>query len=448
VRSHAALLLLLVGCGASVAPGDAGASDACAELVIDAGGEYALDACGAVLVLDGDRVLELWVDAPDALELDGVRAPYFGPSVVGAGEHTLAVDRAATLHVRDHGEPADGARIERSLTWTDAALLDDPSHAGLERLMRTVSDDPGAMLAAWFHRFATTAHSERSGPDQMLASFEAEHGTDPSGWDLDALPFRVTGVHNRIDLADGAHCGELRVSVASIDPLYQPLHLIFLYRQPATSEDLRPDGTAHCASTALRWARLSELDGDPFARAARELLDETLRRDRLLVIESLDFLISPWEWRQWFLEAGALENRPLFQTIDTPRLNAPGPERDAFLAWVSANAAALDARTLLVPDEFRSPSARVNDVVPWIPLDLSGLETSAFPALRQNLEIVGCPACHASDADFVQTRPDRTFSPFYTKELDARAEHLLALTAGAAARPPFGPLQADPVLPP
>ena len=70
-----------------------------------------------------------------------------------------------------------------------------------------------------------------------------------------------------------------------------------------------------------------------------------------------------------------------------------------------------------------------------------------FPDLRGNIEIVGCPACHSADAEFVQTRPDRTFSPFYDKELDARAAHLLTAHAGEGADVPFGPLQEAPVLP-
>src|SRR5690606_32056170 len=113
-------------------------------------------------------------------------------------------------------------------------------------------------------------------------------------------PFVVTGVHNRIDLADGTHCGELRVSLASIDPLHQPFHLIALHRQVPAEGDRRPDGSAHCAATALRWSRLSALESDDlFHQAARAQLDEALSSERLVAIESLEFLISPWEWRQW-----------------------------------------------------------------------------------------------------------------------------------------------------
>jgi hypothetical protein len=125
-----------------------------------------------------------------------------------------------------------------------------------------------------------------------------------------------------------------------------------------------------------------------------------------------------------------------------------GPDRDAFLGWIEDNASAIEARRLLIPPRFRLPSARVNDGVPWIPLDLGGLDpaiSAAYPTMRQEVEMVGCPACHATDADFVQTLPDRTFSPFYTKELDARAARLLAIDARPA---PFGPLQEAPLLPP
>ena len=143
-----------------------------------------------------------------------------------------------------------------------------------------------------------------------------------------------------------------------------------------------------------------------------------------------------------------LDNRPLFQTVDTPRLNLQGPERDAFLAWVGANADALDERRLEVPEEFRALSARVNVGVAWQPLVLTPELDTAHPDLRRNLEIVGCPACPVTDAKFVQTLPDRTFSHFYDLELDARALHLDALARGAALPAPFGPLQPDPLLPP
>jgi hypothetical protein len=433
------LVLTLLACETPITI-DA-STDGCAPITITQSGTYDAS-CGAELALEGAHIVELWSD--DELTFDGEPTRYLGPIVI-EGVHML---EGTTIHLRDHGPPIDDVAIDRSLTWTHAALLDDPSAAGLARVMRTVSDDPGPALAAWFDRFATTAHSERAGPQRLLQDFAVAHGDDPRAWDLDALPFRVTGVHNRIDLRDGSHCGELRVSLASTDPLHQPFHLIFLYRQPATEEDRAPDGTAHCIATSLRWARLSALDEPAFVDAARVWLDETLARDRLIAVESLEFLISPWEWRQWFMEGGALENRPLFQTVDTPRLNRQGPDRAAFLAWIEDNAAEIDARRALIPEQFRSPSARVNDGVPWIPLDLTGLDPSvaaAYPTIRQQIELVGCPACHATDADFVQTLPDRSFSPFYAKELEARADRLLEL--GAAA-PPFGPLQPSPALPP
>jgi len=453
-RASAVCLLaaagLLGACdpGSSEVDGGAGSdSGACAPVTVAVPGEAVVDVtgCGATLALDAPRVLELWTEGA-ALEIDG------GPRRFDAGSHDVPVSGAATLHVRDLGPPPGEVAIDRSLAWTDAALLDDPSVVGLDRLMRTLSGEahPGRLLDAFFRRFGTTAHSERLGPQRLLEDQIASQGADPTAWDLDAFPFRVTGVHNRIDLADGAHCGELRVSLASTHPLHQPFHLIFLYRQAPSEADVSPDGTAHCAATALRWARLSDATEDDFRDSARAILDEALVAEGFLVLETVEFIISPWEWRQWFLEPGpTLENRPLFQTVDTERLNRPGSDRDDFLAWVSDNAEDIDARRILIPERFRAASARVNDGVPWIPLDLGGLAAlDAYPDLRRQLEIVGCPACHATDADFVQTLPDRTFSPFYARELDARVAHLLDRGVGVYALAPHGPLQRDPALPP
>src|SRR5690606_15653910 len=92
------------------------------------------------------------------------------------------------------------------------------------------------------------------------------------------------------------------------------------------------------------------------------------------------------------------ENVPLFQTVDIEAVNAPGALRDAFLAFVNENAAALDERRQLIPALFRPLSVRVNSGVPWRPLDLRGVDEdvlSTYPRLRQHIETVGCAGCHA-----------------------------------------------------
>lgn len=367
-------------------------------------------------------------------------------------------------------------RRERSLAWTDAALLDDASATGLARAMGAAASrmdtTPGALMDAWLRRFATTSHSERAGPAQLAGSLgrpiaDGGLGADPSTWDLDGAPFKATGVHNRTDLmrsgvvgTDTSHCGELRISFASTDAIVRPFHLLFLFRQPAVAGDVDAGGALTCAATSLRWATLSDLDGAPFLAAARALLDEVITAERFLMIETVELTVSPWEWRQWSPTppaivggAATLENPPLFQQLDIERINAPGILRDDFLAFIAANEAALRARTLELPARFRSPSARVVQGAPWVPLDIGGVggvagaEDGAL-ALRRSIEIVGCTACHTADASFVQTRDDRTFSPFYTKELAARARFLDDVMHRRPRTIPFGPLQDDPVLPP
>lgn len=352
-------------------------------------------------------------------------------------------------------EPPPPAVIERSLAWTRAGLLDDPEAVGLARVMSAFSggEHGGALLAEWFDAFATTAHSQRYGPALLADGWRTAYGDDPSQWDLDALPMKVTGVHNRIDLVDrgsAGHCGEFRVSIASTDPTYQPLHLIFLFRQPLGEGDVDGDGDVTCRGTGRRWAELSGLDDAAFVSAARDILDESLVPERVLLAESVEQTVSPWEWRQWQLGGEAPANPPLFQTVDAPRMNLAGAEREAFLAWVETNAAALDARTMEIPAAYRSASARVADGVPREALSLDGVDAGVlaqFPDLRKNVELVGCPVCHTADANFVQTNANREFSPFYEKELEARKTFLDALAGGADPEVPFGPLQPSPVLP-
>jgi hypothetical protein len=325
---------------------------------------------------------------------------------------------------------------ERSLVWIEPAVVDEPSIVGLGRIMAAISADGhgGLMLRDWLNEFAITAHSERLGPALLVEELEGELGADPASWDLDALPFAVTAVHNRIDLGQRAgDCGELRVSLASTHPIYAPLHMIFLFRQP--------DDSAGCRDTAARWAALTGLDAADLAVEAAAILEVGITADRFLLAETVELTVSPWEWRQWQWSdpASPPVNPPLFQTADVDRLNQPGALRDDFLAFVDANSEALSIREIEIPARFRSRSARVPPGVERERLDLGDRPAELAAAI----EIVGCPACHTDDAEFVQTTPQRTFSDFYDRELDARADYLADLTAGIdPGAVPFGPLQA------
>ncbi len=446
---------------------------------LDAGGEGSVTAEVTVegahaitLALGGaERVISIDVaGAPVAIDLDaeassqaidvGVApalfAPYDGgqwlrPRPVGRRDVVLRLEGsgAVTVTAHAHGPPVPAARRERSLVWTDDALLDDPSVVGAARILGAIAGDGhgGRLLDAWFRRFATTIHSERAGPAQLMDQIAADQGSDPSTWDLDALPFRITGVHDRLDLAArSGGCGELRVSMASIDPVVAPLHILFLFRQAPRADDVAPDGSLHCLGTARRWSRLSALDGEPFLDAARAWLDEGIAGPSFLLAETVELTVSPWEWRQWEAAgADTLDNPPLFQTVASASLNAPGALREDFLAFVAERADALDARTEPLPERFRARSARVPPSAPAERLSLDGLDpevAGAYPDLARAIEIVGCPTCHTETAEFVQTSVDREFSPFYDAELDARATRLDRLNAGVdEPPPPFGPLQ-------
>src|SRR5688500_3177090 len=86
---------------------------------------------------------------------------------------------------------------ERSLFWTQPEIVDEVTFGSV--LARIASDGHGGrLLDAWFRRFATTAHSERAQPAQLMDEVAASQGADPSTWQLGSLPFKVTGIHNRI----------------------------------------------------------------------------------------------------------------------------------------------------------------------------------------------------------------------------------------------------------
>ena len=273
---------------------------------------------------------------------------------------------------------------------------------------------------------------------------------------MDALPFKVVGVHNRIDLAqrDLESCGELRVTLATLDSMTRPLHLIFLFRQNVAPDDVAPDGTVHCLATARRWGRLSGLDEGAFATGAKELLAESLTGEAFLLAESLERIDPPWEWRQWVFaddvgEGQVFVNPPLFQTLDVPAINAPGPLRDEFLAFVAENLDALAERRQLIPEQFRPLVAHVDDDGTRPILDLSGLSDLAgdalerYPDLTERIELIGCPACHTAPfPEFVQTFVSRHAADFHFHELEFRMEHLDRLNAGDPGdHPLYGPIQ-------
>lgn len=383
-----------------------------------------------------------------------------GTNPTDAGVDGGSIDAGQDAGAHDAG-PFIPVQIQASLFWSDAGVVDDPQVVSFAKLMRLASSDDhgGRLLDDWFHRFATTAHSERPLPAQFIDEVARTQGADPTRWDLSRLPFVITGVHNRIDLASfepPGHCGEFRVSAASNDPTLQPFHMLFLFRQPLEAGDV-VNGQISCEATARRWAELSLLQGAALEAALATTFARFLTKDRFLLIETVEQAASPWEWRQWVKAPGqnglpfVFDNPPLFQQVDVERVNATGPLRTAFLAWVTSNASTLESRRLLVPDQFRPPSIRAIAGVPRTALSLQGLDGQVlqqYPTLRQQLELIGCAACHTTDADFVQTRANRTISPFYAKELEARARHLEKLAVGQIGRPPFGPLQPSPILPP
>lgn len=416
------------------------------------------------------HVVEIAIDASDSVRTQVVHPPaaaiapdpeatgsrWLAPRPVAGDRLTVEIAGQGTvaLTVWARGPEVEPVVLARSLKWDAAAVLDDPAIAGLGRVMAAIAADRhgGQLFDQWLRTFATTGHSSRPGPTLFADGLAGEFGDDPSAWDLDALPFRVTAVHNRFDLAprEPGRCGELRVTVASVDPIHRPFHLIFLFQQPVGPDDIAPDGLVHCLGTARRWGRLSALDDVEFIAAAREILDRVLTREHFLLAESVEQIVGPWEWRQW-LPTGpgpvvAFDNPPLFQTVDVEAVNVPGPFRDEFLAFVVENAEALDRREQLIPEKFRPRSARVATDGARPELDLSGLPAELagrHPELAARIELMGCPACHTSPfPEFLQTFESRFASDFQFHELESRVLLLDRWTAGEVpGHPLYGPLQ-------
>ena len=405
-----------------------------------------LDGARDVRILVGERpvVLEAWIEGAAFDDAAAWRAPR---TVDGDIDLVVTGSGTRTLTVWARGTPPPPALRDRALAWFDPAVLDDPAAISLARVLAAISEDGhgGVLLDRWFRAFAAGPGAGRATFAQFLAEVTAAQGADPRAWDLARLPFRVTGVHNRVDLARGEDCGELRVSIASAHATFSPVHLIFLFRQDPAADDVTPDGVVHCRGAARRWARLGAFAPAAFAVEARRVLAEAVTRQRFVLAESVELSLSPWQWRQWAPDGnGGLVNPRLFQTIDVTRVNTPGPVRDAFLAEVTAEVDAIAARRWTVPEAFRAQVAEVQPNAKAALVDLAPLADALarHPELPRAIGMIGCPRCHTDDADFVQTGIDRRPSPFYDRELDARALRLDAVNAGEEpASPRFGPLQ-------
>ncbi|HUS30373.1 MAG TPA: hypothetical protein VMZ53_17815 [Kofleriaceae bacterium] len=420
---------------------------------------FDVDGARDVRVVASDPLIgELWLDGGAIAGQGLIDADrWFVPQPI-EGERTFVVAASGEVALRAWGRGAvpPAPTRERSATWFDATLLDDATFVSFARVMSIIAGDGngGALLERWFETFAAGPGAGRATFAQFLDGVRVEQGVDPRGWDLAKLPFKVTGVHNRIDLARGdvpgaaaRDCGELRVSIASTHPTLAPLHLLFIFRQLPQADDATPDGAIHCRGTARRWAALAGLSPSEFASTARAWLDAAMTRENFALAESVELTISPWQWRQWVPTVGAdgavsLANPPLFQTIDVARVNTPGAIRDAFLVDVAQHRDEILARTWAVPAAFRPRVAEVQPTEKAALVDLSGVDAATGDQVAEALGAIGCPRCHTDNADFVQTSVGRVPSPFYDKELDARTARINALAQGRAVTPaPFGPLQ-------
>jgi hypothetical protein len=376
-----------------------------------------------------------------------------------------ALRTMGTFDVRIRTRTPPGVTGQRAVLVSDPAVLGDGFLVNLTLVMSVVAEDQhgGRMLAELLKRFSTTAHSTRTGPRALYDSLVTNYGGDPSLWSLHVLPFKVVGVANRLDLADGTQCGHVWLTFATTEPAFQPFLLTFAFTQPPRETDLSPHGTVHCEDTARFWARILAYDE---ASALSRVLPRVLRRDQFVKLQTSE-AIGPtgqsWEFREWRKvpnPAGGtelpmvLDNVRMPQTVDVERINAAGQDRNDFLTFVDQNAAALDAYRQLIPEQFLALSARVSPDTSRPVLDLSGLPSSTaaqFPSLRQKIELSGCPACHVTDASFRQLGADGTPSAFYSKELAARLRLVQDMAAGVSPLPNaltvFGPRQTLPILP-
>jgi hypothetical protein len=181
--------------------------------------------------------------------------------------------------------------------------------------------------------------------------------------------FELTGVVNRLDRRrfEPGTCGEARLVYRLVlvpegrPPTRLPMTVNVRIPQP------RPAGAADCAKVAAAWTELARENDDAGPTRGAERVTALLRAlpPAAHVETNLQSIHVPstkrdmddtgeYTLRTFKIVGDRLEPEPL---LDTPRLELGEAEKDALLAWVRENVAAIDQGTAVLPERFLATRA-------------------------------------------------------------------------------------------
>lgn len=413
--------------------------------------------------------------------MDGIpedEPSWIGPRVYKRGGHVLKVtateDTYVSVLIHLQGAPLDAKVL--GVAISNQAYTQQAFYSGMHGVLNALSDDGhgGRLLAHWLESFGQ-GDDPRTGPAGLLAKLKADFGDNPAQWQMAMLPFRGVTIDNRIDLMDGAtHCGEVHYVLTSTAAGFEQLNFNFRFLQVPQHGDRAPTDakTLHCMETARDWAKIGQPvtqdSGDP----TDERLTEVLTRMNFKSVQTSEALgtSGDWQFREWVRQRNPDDATVavlpsvftpilLEHTVNVAAVNTAGATRDAFLAYVTQNAAALTARRASIPAEYLARSSRLQENA-WTAhtnekVDLTGVDAAilqANPTLRPSIEVVGCAGCHGASSTAVHARTTGLTtglneSEFLRLEIAERLAFLKKLQVGPMPVQPFGPMQGS-VLPP
>lgn len=330
-----------------------------------------------------------------------------------------------------HGPGCDPGK---SVMVRDPAILDDPFWSFSRVLAAVTGANADDVADAWLPTLGadtTVGGKLAAGRPGAAAFIAALPRTSAGKIDTSQIGFVPTSLSNRLDLADGASCGEARItyalSLGATDRRHRMTVIIEL-RQPY-------DG-AGCRLTARTWFALSTLDGAALQSALQSIYTPLLTPANLKQIRTNEFLVGPqtaptpsvWELREFHVGSDAR----LHQSLLPLQIDQAAASAADFTTWASANRDGLQKGTVTFPTQYQIPTATED-----------GSQLSLDPATGNLASFVNqatCAGCHttATNSAFAHVAERRNpgwraeISSFLEQQLQVRAQHLGAVAFGQA----------------
>lgn len=329
---------------------------------------------------------------------------------------------------------ANGCDPGKSVLVRDPAILDDPYWALAHVLSLVTGADASAVADAWLAQLGVTVTVDGqtvAGRAGAAAFFAALPHRSDGLLDATQLGFVPTSLSNRLDLADGASCGEARVTYALAVGATDRRH-----RMTVIVELRQPYDGNRCRTVAQRWLDLGNLDGAALQSALQAIYAPLLTPANLKQVRTNEFLVGPqdfsqppaaWQLREFHLGADARLHQSLLPLQVDAMTVQSAPD---FTTWVQNNRDALAHGSVTFPAQYQVATGSED----------GSRVTLGDPTLSDLVNQSTCAGCHTTATNSAFAHVAERFggsgraeiSQFLEGELQKRATHLRFVAAGIA----------------